>query len=166
MIGAAMTTLFDFEACGIDGQPVDLARFRGQVLLVVNVASRCGYTRQYAGLEAVYRRYHQRGFSVLGFPCNQFGHQEPGTENEIQSFCRDGYDVTFPLFSKVEVNGPGAHPLFRFLKAAKTGFLGSDAIKWNFTKFLIDRDGHPLRRYGSATDPAALEPDIVKALVS
>lgn len=166
MTGTAVTTVFDFEARGIDGQPVALSRFRGQVLLVVNVASRCGYTGQYAALEAIHRRYRQRGFSVLGFPCNQFGRQEPGREEEILSFCRDRYDVTFPMFGKVDVNGRGAHPLFQFLKTAKAGFLGSDAIKWNFTKFLVGRDGHPLKRYGSRTVPDVIEPDIITALDS
>ena len=157
---------FDFEACLADGQRLALARYRGQVLLVVNVASRCGYTPQYAGLEALYRRHQAKGFSVLGFPCNQFGRQEPDADAAIQTFCRERYDVTFPVFGKVDVNGPGAHPLFQFLKASKRGFLRSDAIKWNFTKFLVGRDGQPLRRYGSATRPETIESDIVQALLA
>ena len=162
----AETTAFDFEAVGIDGSTVDLAQFRGQVLLVVNVASRCGFTPQYAGLEMLYRRYRDSGFVVLGFPCNQFGNQEPGTATDIRTFSEACYDVSFPMFGKIVVNGPGAHPLYRFLKHAKKGWLGSDAVKWNFTKFLVGRDGHPIRRYGSSSVPEAIDADIRRALRS
>lgn len=138
--------------------------WRGQVLLIVNVASRCGYTPQYAGLERLYRAHRDRGFAVLGFPCDQFGHQEPGTDAEIQEFCADKYDVTFPLFSKIKVNGADAHPLFTLLKSEKKGLFGSAAIKWNFTKFLVGRDGGVLRRYGSADKPENIEKDVVDVL--
>jgi len=148
----------------IDGRATTLAEWRGQVLLVVNVASRCGYTRQYEGLEAMWRRHRKRGFAVLGFPCDQFGHQEPGDEAEIRQFCSLTYDVTFPLFAKVEVNGPGAHPLWSYLKAAKRGALGSRAIKWNFTKFLVGRDGAVLARYAPTDTPERIERDIVPLL--
>jgi glutathione peroxidase len=154
----------DFRATGIDGSIVDMATFRGQVLLIVNVASHCGYTPQYAGLEQLYRRHASRGFSVLGFPCNQFGSQEPGTNNEIWVSCTTKHGVSFPLFAKIDVNGPGAHPLYQFLKTARKGLFGSSMIKWNFTKFLIDRTGQPIKRYGSTTPPEALDADIVKAL--
>ena len=154
------STVHEFTAVGIDGQPVDLSTFRGHVLLIVNVASRCGYTPQYRGLEALFRRHRARGFTVLGFPCDQFGHQEPGTDADIRQFCSLTYDVTFPMFSKVDVNGPSAHPLFAWLKASKKGLLGLERIKWNFTKFLVDRAGHPVRRYAPTTTPAALADDI------
>ncbi len=156
--------LYQFQATAIDGAPRRLEEWRGQVLLIVNVASRCGMTPQYAGLEALYRRYHDRGFAVLGFPCDQFGHQEPGNEAEIQQFCSLNYDVTFPLFAKVEVNGSGAHPLFTHLKAARPGVLGTTAIKWNFTKFLVDRDGTVVRRYGPHDTPEEIEQDILPLL--
>lgn len=134
-------TLFDIEATTIDGQPRKLGDYAGKVMLIVNVASRCGFTSQYAGLEALYRKFGDRGFVVLGFPCNQFGAQEPGSEKEIASFCSANYDVTFPLFGKLDVNGETAHPLYRLLKREAPGILGSEAIKWNFTKFLVDREG-------------------------
>jgi glutathione peroxidase len=158
------TTTFDFDVTAIDGSPVSLDQYRGRVLLIVNVASRCGFTPQYGGLEELYRRHRDRGLTVLGFPCDQFGHQEPGTESEIETFCRTTYDVSFPLFSKIEVNGPNAHPLFRFLKSQRRGVLGSESIKWNFTKFLVGRDGGVLARYGSGDEAAALEPDVERAL--
>jgi glutathione peroxidase len=148
----------------IDGRATTLAEWRGQVLLVVNVASKCGYTSQYEGLEAMWRRHRKRGFAVLGFPCDQFGHQEPGDEAEIRSFCSLTYDVTFPLFAKVEVNGPGTHPLWAYLKAAKPGALGTRAIKWNFTKFLVGRDGAVLARYAPTDTPERIERDIVPLL--
>ncbi|MEY4760810.1 MAG: hypothetical protein RLZZ200_666 [Pseudomonadota bacterium] len=150
----------DFSARDIAGNDRSLAEYRGKVLLVVNVASRCGFTPQYAGLEALHARYRDRGFEVLGFPCNQFGAQEPGDEAEIQAFCRTTYDVHFPLFAKVEVNGDGAHPLFRHLKGERPGILGTEAIKWNFTKFLVDRNGEVVRRYAPKDSPASLEADI------
>jgi glutathione peroxidase len=153
-------SLYDFEVATIDGQPRRLDAFRGQVLLVVNVASRCGFTPQYADLEALYRRHRAEGFAVLGFPCNQFLQQEPLDEAQIKKFCSLSYDVTFPLFAKVEVNGPAAHPLYRFLKAACRGILGTKAIKWNFTKFLIDRHGTPIRRYAPRTGVERIERDL------
>jgi glutathione peroxidase len=155
-----MTSVYDFEAAAIDGQPQRLDSFRGNVLLIVNVASRCGFTPQYAGLEALYRKYRERNFAVLGFPCDQFGHQEPGDESEIGRFCRHTYDVTFPLFAKIEVNGPNAHPLYQFLKSARRGFMGSKAIKWNFTKFLADRDGNVTKRYAPMQDAENIERDL------
>jgi glutathione peroxidase len=157
-------TLHDFSADRLDGTPASLAEYRGCVALVVNVASRCGYTPQYQGLEALYRRHKDDGFVVLGFPCNQFGAQEPGANDEIASFCSRTYDVTFPMFAKVDVNGPKEHPLFTFLKQEKPGALGTKAIKWNFTKFLVGRDGQVLERYGSSTVPEAIDGDIRGAL--
>lgn len=148
----------------LDGEVIDLDRFCGQVLLVVNVASRCGFTPQYEALERLYRAYRDRGFTVLGFPCDQFGHQEPGTSDEIRQFCSDTYDVTFPMFAKIAVNGAAAHPVFQFLKKQKRGPLGVERILWNFTKFLVARDGQVLARYGSTTTPAAIEPAVVRAL--
>ncbi|MHB1224865.1 MAG: glutathione peroxidase [Gemmatimonadaceae bacterium] len=156
--------IFQLPLTTITGELTTLEPYRGQVILVVNVASKCGFTPQYAGLEALYRRHRARGFTVLGFPCDQFGHQEPDDEAGIQAFCSLSYDVTFPLFAKVDVNGPGAHPLFQRLKEASPGLLGSKAIKWNFTKFLIGRDGAVAQRYASATTPEQLEPDIERML--
>ncbi len=153
---ATAASLYEIPVTTWDQQATTLERFRGQVLLIVNVASKCGYTRQYGGLESVYRRFHARGFSVLAFPCNQFGRQEPGTIDEVHTFCRDTYDVTFPLFDKIDVNGPRAHPLFVLLKSQAPGVLGK-AIRWNFTKFLVDRTGRVLKRYGSSTTPETLE---------
>ncbi len=158
------TTAFDFDATAITGEPRPLRDFAGQVLLVVNVASQCGFTPQYAGLEQLWRAYRDRGFAVLGFPCDQFGHQEPGSEAEIAAFCSSRYDVTFPMFAKVEVNGPGAHPFWAWLRREKRGLLGSDAIKWNFTKFLVGRDGHVLDRFAPTVKPEALAPAIERAL--
>lgn len=155
-----MTCVHDFTAATLEGQDLPLARFAGQVLLIVNTASRCGFTPQYQGLETLYRAYRDRGFAVLGFPCNQFGAQEPGSAAEIASFCRTEYDVSFPLFAKIEVNGEGAHPLYRFLKHARPGLLGSEAIKWNFTKFLVDRAGQVVARHAPTTAPQALGRDI------
>ena len=157
-------TVHDFSARALDGTERSLAEFRGQVLLVVNVASRCGFTPQYTGLEALYRKYKDRGFAVLGFPCNQFGSQEPGNADEIRQFCSLNYDVTFPLFGKVDVNGDGAHPLYQYLKQEKPGVLGTTAIKWNFTKFLVGRDGNVLKRYGPNDAPADIDADIAAAL--
>ena len=151
-----MSTVHDFHARTIDGREASLAEHAGQVLLIVNVASKCGFTPQYAGLEALYRRLGDRGFVVLGFPCDQFGHQEPGSEAEISQFCSLNYGVSFPMFAKVEVNGDAAHPLFRHLKSEARGLLGTEAIKWNFTKFLVDRDGKVVHRYASATRPEEL----------
>jgi glutathione peroxidase len=156
--------LYDIEVTTIDGQRQRLDAYRGQVLLIVNVASQCGFTPQYAGLEALYRKYHAHGFSILGFPCDQFGHQEPGDETEIKSFCELKYDVTFPLFAKIDVNGPHTDPLYEFLKSARRGFLGSKRIKWNFTKFLIDRSGVVVRRYAPTKKPDQLASDVERLL--
>ena len=156
--------LYGIPLVTLAGEPATLERWRGSVLLIVNVASACGFTRQYAGLEALWRRHRERGFAVLGFPCNQFGDQEPGDAEEIRTFCSTTYDVTFPLFAKVEVNGSGEHPLYRLLKTARRGVLGSGAIKWNFTKFLVDRDGRVVRRYAPTDAPETIEPDVVRLL--
>ncbi len=153
-------SLHEITARRLDGSERDLSEYRGQVLLIVNVASRCGFTPQYAGLEALYRKYQPRGFAVLGFPCNQFAAQEPGNEAEIGAFCSVNYDVTFPLFAKVEVNGGDAHPLYQLLKSAKPGLLGTEAIKWNFTKFLVDRAGRVVARYAPKDAPEGLAADI------
>jgi glutathione peroxidase len=150
-------TIYDYSADTIEGRERTLADFRGKVLLIVNVASKCGFTPQYAGLEALYRRHRDRGLEILGFPCDQFGHQEPGDEAAIREFCSLKYDVTFPLFAKIKVNGPDTHPLYRFLKAARKGVLGSEAIKWNFTKFLVDRNGAVVERYAPKDTPESLE---------
>ena len=154
----------DFDVTAADGSTVALSDYRGKVLLIVNTASKCGFTPQYEGLEALHRDYAGRGFDVLGFPCNQFGAQEPGDAAEIANFCSLTYDVTFPVFAKVDVNGSGADPLFTRLKAAAPGLMGSRAIKWNFTKFLIDRDGHAVRRYAPTTKPEDIRADIEKLL--
>ena len=148
----------------IDGTETDLSAYSGQVLLIVNTASACGYTPQYRGLQALYQRFKDQGFAVLGFPCNQFGSQEPGTADEIQDFCEKKFSVTFPLFAKIDVNGPDTHPLYQQLKSAKPGLLGSQDIKWNFTKFLVSRDGQVQKRYGSQKDPNDLEPAVLEAL--
>lgn len=158
------TTAFDFEATGLDGTPQPLSQWRGKVLLVVNVASRCGFTPQYEGLEKLWRGYRDRGLVVLGFPCDQFGHQEPGDADEIRDFCSLTYGVTFPMFAKIEVNGAGAHPLWRWLKQQKGGLLGIDAIKWNFTKFLVGRDGRVIGRYAPTDKPASFVRVIEDAL--
>ncbi len=155
-----MATIYDFTARRIDGHEQPLSDYAGQVLLIVNVASQCGFTPQYAGLEALWRKYRSRGLTVLGFPCNQFGAQEPGSEAEIAQFCSARYDVTFPLFAKIEVNGPNAHPLYQHLKASAPGLLGSKTIKWNFTKFLVDRRGRVVSRHAPTTPPEALEREI------
>ncbi|HXE66737.1 MAG TPA: glutathione peroxidase [Rhodanobacteraceae bacterium] len=155
-----MTTVYDFEANLLDGTPQKLDAYRGKVLLIVNVASKCGFTPQYAGLQALHHAHQDQGFEVLGFPCNQFGHQEPGDADAIRAFCSAKYDVTFPLFSKIDVNGADTHPLYQFLKHAAPGLLGSEAIKWNFTKFLIDRNGNVVRRYASADTPEKIDRDL------
>jgi glutathione peroxidase len=159
-----MQSIYDFEIATIDGSKQRLGIYRGSVLLVVNVASRCGFTPQYAGLEKLYRKYRERGLTVLGFPCDQFGQQEPGDEAEIKEFCRLTYDVTFPLFAKIAVNGPTAHPLYKYLKTARRGFLGTKRIKWNFTKFLIDREGAVLRRFGPIVKPDKIEKQLLRIL--
>jgi len=151
-----MSGIHDFSATTLDGREQSLADYRGTVVLIVNTASRCGFTPQYTGLEKLYAEYAPRGFVVLGFPCNQFGAQEPGDAAEIASFCATTYPVSFPMFAKVEVNGANAHPLFRHLKEARPGLLGIEAIKWNFTKFLVDRNGEVVERYAPATKPEEL----------
>jgi glutathione peroxidase len=155
-----MSSVHDFSARAIDGVDRSLAEYKGKVLLIVNVASKCGFTPQYTGLEALQRKFADRGFAVLGFPCDQFGHQEPGNEEEIRKFCSLNYDVTFPMFAKIEVNGAGAHPLYEHLKSSAKGVLGTEGIKWNFTKFLIDRDGRVVRRYAPTDKPESLVSDI------
>lgn len=159
-----MPSVHTFSATAIDGSTVQLDAFRGKVLLIVNTASACGFTPQYEGLQALHERFHARGFEVLGFPCNQFGAQEPGTESEIAQFCSTRFAVEFPLFAKVEVNGPQAHPLFRFLTHAKRGLFGTEAIKWNFTKFLIDRDGRVVARFAPMTKPEQIARHIERLL--
>ncbi len=159
-----MTTIADFTVKLPGGSEKPLSDYAGKVLLIVNVASKCGFTPQYAGLEALHRKYGERGFAILAFPCNQFGAQEPGDAEEISNFCSLTYDVTFPLMAKIEVNGSGADPLYDYLKAAKPGLMGSKAIKWNFTKFLVDRTGAPVKRYAPTDKPESLEKDIEKLL--
>ena len=154
----------DFNMKTIDGKEVSLSKYKGKVLLIVNVASECGLTYQYEGLEKLYQKYNKQGFMVLGFPSNQFSNQEPGTDKEIKFFCSSKYDVHFDMFSKIEVNDEGADPLYKYLKKQKGGFLGFDSIKWNFTKFLVDQDGNVIKRFGSSTNPVKLEKDIEKLL--
>jgi glutathione peroxidase len=159
-----LTTLYDFSAPLLDGTPQPLATYRGKVALVVNVASKCGFTPQYAGLEALWRAHQDQGFVVLGFPCNQFGAQEPGNAEEIANFCSTTYEVSFPIFAKLDVNGGDADPIYKFLKSSAPGVLGSEAIKWNFTKFLVGRDGQVVDRFAPDKAPEALEDDIAKLL--
>jgi glutathione peroxidase len=154
-----MPSVFDFTAKLNTGDEKPLADYRGKVLLIVNTASRCGNTPQYAGLQELYGKYKDRGFEILAFPCNQFGHQEPGSDEDIKEFCETNYSVEFPLFSKIEVNGDGTHPLYKFLKSEKTGLLG-DSIKWNFTKFLVDKQGNVVDRYAPMTPPKSIAADI------
>ncbi|ARN80238.1 glutathione peroxidase [Methylocystis bryophila] len=161
-----MTGIYDIEACGIDGASHKLSEYAGKTLLIVNVASQCGFTPQYKGLEALYREFAPKGLVVLGFPCDQFGHQEPGSEAEIASFCSTKYDVTFPMFAKIEVNGEGAHPLYRFLKGEKPGLLGTEAIKWNFTKFLVDSKGQVTKRYAPHDTPEQIGKDLENLLAA
>jgi glutathione peroxidase len=155
-----MTSVYDYSAKTIDGREQPLSVYKGKALLIVNVASQCGFTPQYSGLEALQKKFGSDHFAVLGFPCNQFGAQEPGNENEIAQFCETSFGVTFPMFAKIDVNGANAHPLFKYLTGEKAGVLGTEAIKWNFTKFLIDREGQPVARYGSSTKPETLEAPI------
>jgi glutathione peroxidase len=157
-------TAYDFSALTIDGIELPLSQYRGRPSLIVNVASKCGFTPQYAGLEALYEKYHARGLEVLGFPCDQFGHQEPGGEAEIKQFCSLTYGVSFPMFAKIKVNGADAHPLYEYLKETLPGILGLEAIKWNFTKFLVGRDGVPIKRYAPADKPESMESDVEAAL--
>ena len=161
-----MTTVYDFDAQQIDGTTVPLSRFKGRVLLVVNTASACGYTPQFGGLEELHKAYGDKGLVVVGFPCNQFGAQDPGNNEEIAEFCQVNYGVSFPMMAKVDVNGPAAHPLYRWLAKEAPGLLGSTAIKWNFTKFLVGKDGQVLKRYAPQDEPATLKKDIEKALAA
>tara|TARA_B100000963_G_C22474880_1_gene601930 strand:+ start:268 stop:750 length:483 start_codon:yes stop_codon:yes gene_type:complete len=155
-----MTTVMDFSAVLANGKPQDLNDYQGKVLLIVNTASKCGFTPQYTGLESLHQTYGERGFSVLAFPCNQFGGQEPGSEEEIQSFCDFNYQISFPLFSKIEVNGAASHPLYAHLKEQAPGALGSKRIKWNFTKFLVNQQGEVVKRFAPSTKPEAIASDI------
>ena len=159
-----MSTVYDFEAKTIDGSVQKLDAYKGKLVLVVNVASKCGFTPQYKGLEALWRQYKDQGLVILGFPCDQFGHQEPGDENEIKNFCSLTYEVSFPMFAKIEVNGANAHPLYQYLKSAAPGLLGSEGIKWNFTKFLIGKDGQVIERYAPLDTPEKIGKDIAKLL--
>jgi glutathione peroxidase len=159
-----MASVYDFSAKALSGEEIPLSTYRGTALLIVNVASACGFTPQYAGLQRLHDEFSARGFAVLGFPCNQFGHQEPGDAEEIRAFCTLEYGVAFPLFAKIDVNGEAAHPLYKYLKAAKTGLLRSEAVKWNFTKFLVDRAGNVVERYAPTKPPDALKTDVEAAL--
>jgi glutathione peroxidase len=159
-----MSNAYEFSAKTIEGQEQSLEDFKGKAMLVVNVASKCGFTPQYTGLEKLYKKYEDKGLVVLGFPCDQFGNQEPGNEEEIKNFCSLTYDVTFPMYAKVDVNGSKAHPFWKFLKKEKGGLLGIDAIKWNFTKFLVDKDGEVVKRYAPTDTPESIEKDIAKLL--
>jgi glutathione peroxidase len=159
-----MSSIYDYSAKTIDGDEQALAAYRGKTMLIVNVASKCGFTPQYAGLEALYEKFQGQGLVVLGFPCDQFGHQEPGDEAEIKNFCSLNYEVTFPLFAKIDVNGAEAHPLYKYLKKEAKGLLGSEAIKWNFTKFLVDKDGKVVKRYAPTAAPEASGKDLAGTL--
>ena len=159
-----MASIYDFSAKNIGGEEQKLDAYRGKAMLIVNVASKCGFTPQYEGLEAMYRKLAPKGLVVLGFPCDQFGHQEPGNEDEIKNFCSLNYDVTFPMFAKIDVNGSNTHPLYKYLKHEAPGILGSEAIKWNFTKFLVDKEGHVVKRYAPNDTPQAIEKDVAAAL--
>jgi len=157
-----MTTVYDFSARDIDGAERSLEEWRGKTLLIVNVASKCGFTPQYKGLEELWRKHREKGVAVLGFPCDQFGHQEPGDEAAIKQFCSTTYDVTFPMFAKIDVNGENTHPLYQWLKKEAKGLLGSESIKWNFTKFLVDAEGGVVKRYAPNDTPEKIEKDLAK----
>ena len=161
-----MSSVYDFEALNIQGQPIGLGDFKGKALLIVNTASACGFTPQFAGLEALHQEYGSKGLVVLGFPCNQFGAQDKGSNDEISSFCQLNYGVSFPMMAKIEVNGGGAHPLYQWLAGEAPGLLGTKAIKWNFTKFLVGKDGEVLKRYAPTDTPASLSKDIEAALAA
>jgi glutathione peroxidase len=163
-IAMTQESVHSFSVKAITGEQVSLSQFKGKVLLIVNVASKCGFTSQYKGLQALFEKLQSKGFAVLGFPCNQFGAQEPGNEEEIKNFCSLNYNVSFPLFAKIDVNGDKADPLYSFLKKAEPGLLGTEMIKWNFTKFLVDQNGNVLRRYAPNVSPESLEADILSAL--
>ena len=164
MTDARDKTLYDFTATRLDGREESLATYRDRVALIVNVASKCGFTPQYEGLEGLWREYAPRGLVILGFPCNQFGAQEPGSADEIAAFCSTTYGVSFPMFARIEVNGAGAHPLYQWLKSCEPGILGTEAIKWNFTKFLVDRTGRPVDRFAPALKPEDLRERIERLL--
>lgn len=155
-------SVHDFQVQSLEGEPVPLKKFEGNALLIVNVASKCGFTRQYSALEALHRRYSPKGFSVLGFPCNQFGNQEPGDADSIRSFCHLTYNVTFPMFEKIEVNGANTHPLYAFLKRSARGLFGTQQVKWNFTKFLVDRSGKVVKRFAPTTSMDIVEKEVAK----
>jgi len=159
-----MTGFYDYSAPLLDGTPQPMSAYEGKVVLVVNVASKCGFTNQYAGLEALWRAHRDHGLMIIGFPCNQFGEQEPGNAAEIATFCSTTYDVTFPIFTKIDVNGDNTHPLYAFLKSAAPGVLGTEAVKWNFTKFLVDRHGKVVTRFGGDTTPEELTSDVERLL--
>ena len=159
-----MTSFYEFTAPLLDGTPKAMADYQGKVVLIVNVASKCGYTPQYQGLEALWRKYQDKGLVILGFPCNQFGEQEPGSATDIAQFCSTTYNVSFPIFGKIDVNGDHAHPLYEYLKHAAKGVLGTESVKWNFTKFLVDRQGKVVHRFAPETTPEALEGDVAKLL--
>jgi glutathione peroxidase len=159
-----MAGIYDFTVKDIHGKSVKLSAYKGRPMLIVNTASECGFTPQYKGLEALYKKLHGKGLEILGFPCNQFGAQEPGSEAEIEQFCEVNYGVTFPMFAKIDVNGGDAAPLYKYLKKEKPGLMGSEAIKWNFTKFLVDRDGNVVERYAPNAEPASIAGDIEKLL--
>jgi glutathione peroxidase len=161
---ASMASIYDFSAKTIDGAEQKLGTYRGKTMLIVNVASKCGFTPQYEGLEALYRKFKGQGLVVLGFPCDQFGHQEPADEAAIKNFCSVNYDVSFPMFAKIDVNGAATHPLYKYLKHEAKGLLGSEAIKWNFTKFLVDKDGTVVARFAPNDTPQAIEKDVAAAL--
>jgi glutathione peroxidase len=159
-----MSSIYDFTAKSLQGKDVALAAYRGKPMLIVNTASKCGFTPQYEGLEKLYREHQAKGLVVLGFPCNQFGHQEPGSEDEIGAFCQANYGVSFPMFAKIDVNGPQAHPLYAFLKGEKSGLFGTKNIKWNFTKFLVDRGGKVVGRFAPTTKPKDIETAIERVI--
>jgi glutathione peroxidase len=162
--GASAMNLYEFHATSIKGADIPLSSYKGNVLLIVNVASKCGFTPQYEALEKLYRKYKNNGFAVLGFPSNQFGGQEPGSESEIETFCQSNYGVTFPMFAKIDVNGSNVHPLYRFLTKAKPGILGTKRIKWNFTKFLVDREGNVIKRFAPQEKPESFDREIEAAV--
>ena len=157
-------SIFNFSCKDVNGKEINLSNYSGKVILIVNTASKCGFTPQYKGLQELHRNYSNQDFEILGFPCNQFANQEPGTDQEIAEFCNINYEITFPVFSKIKVNGPSAHPLFKFLTSEKPGLLGTNSIKWNFTKFLINRNGEPVKRFSSKTTPKEMSSEILDLL--